>query len=247
MTTERMNGYTDIHTHILPAVDDGAKDMAQALHLVRMAYKNGTRTIFLTPHYRGQYKKNDAARLREVFLPFCRAVQRELPDMRLYLGNEIHYEVDAPEQLAAGKILSLNDSGYCLLEFRSGALRSQIIAGVSEMFRCGYTPIIAHAERYEIFRKDKTLTDEVLNMGALIQLNADSVLGKNGLQAKRFCDHLLKQRQVHFIASDAHDETNRPPLLRECWWMIYKKYGVEYANRLFYHNAQAVVEDKIIY
>ena len=241
-----INGYTDIHTHILPGVDDGAADMEQAMELVRMAYQNGTRTVFVTPHYRGRYKQNDPSYLRKVFNGLQKNVARELPQMQLYLGSEIHYEIDAPDALLAGKILSLNDSQYCLLEFSPGTPRSQIIMGISEVIRRGFSPIIAHAERYEAFRKNRALPDEVLVMGALIQLNAESVMGRRGLGVSMFCARLLKEQKAHFIATDAHNITERPPLLRECWRKIYKKYGQDYAVRLFYENAQAVIEDRVI-
>ena len=85
-----MNGFTDIHTHLLPGVDDGAQDMSQALRLIRMARENGTRTILLTPHYRGKYKKNTPAMLKESFAWLCDMLKEELPDMQLYcfLGSE---------------------------------------------------------------------------------------------------------------------------------------------------------------
>lgn len=239
-----MNGYVDIHTHILPGVDDGAEDMSQALAMVRMAYKNGTRTLFLTPHYRGRYKKNDPQRLSETFDFFCEMVKQELPGMKLYLGNEIYYEQEAPDRLSAKRILSMNGSRYCLLEFQPGSLRSQIVIGVSEMVRNGFVPIIAHAERYAIFRKDKTLVDEVLEIGALIQLNADSIMGKHGLGVLMFCKKLLKEQKAHFVASDAHNEKDRPPLLRDCWWKVYKLCGKEYAVKLFHDNAQWIIENE---
>jgi len=86
----------------------------------------------------------------------------------------------------------------------------------------------------------------VLDLGALIQLNADSVMGKHGFGVKRFCHRLLKTEQAHFIASDAHDAAHRPPLLRECYLKVNKKYGGEYAARVFYENAQAVIENRTI-
>lgn len=241
-----MNGFTDIHTHILPGVDDGAADTQKACELVRMAWQNGTRTMFLTPHYRGEYKENTPVWLQETFSLFCQLVASELPDMKLYLGNEIYFETDVPEKLLAGEVLSLNGSQYVLLEFRAGSLRSQIVTGVSEAIRYGFTPIIAHAERYDIFRKDITLTDEVLKMGALIQMNADSIMGVHGFSVKRFCRKLLKEQKVHFIASDAHDSKKRPPHLRDCFLKICKKYGQAYAVRLFYENAQAVIENRMV-
>lgn len=246
MNTAQMKGFTDIHTHILPGVDDGAGNFREACKMVRMAWDNGTRTMILTPHYRGAYRENTPEALKEIFDRFCRELERDLPGMRCYLGNEIYYQTDAPEQLAEGRILSLCDSQYALLEFASTSMRSQVIGGVAETIRCGFIPVIAHAERYDTFRNSGTLVDEVLEMGALIQLNADSVMGRHGLAVKRFCHGLLKEEQAHFIASDAHDSGKRPPLLRECFLRVYKKYGAEYAARVFYHNAQAIIENRTI-
>ncbi len=241
-----MRGFVDIHCHILPLVDDGAKNVEQALEMIRMARKNGTRTIVFTPHYRGPFKKNTPQRLRQLFEGFQKYVAARYPDMRLYLGNEIYYERDVPELLSCGRILSLNGSDYALIEFRSNTLRSQIISAVSEVTSYGYIPVIAHVERYEISLKDRSLVDELLEMGALIQVNADSVMGARGFRTKRFCRKLLKSEKVHFIASDAHDPIRRPPLLRECFLYVHKKYGAAYAAKVFYHNAQAVIENRTI-
>jgi len=241
-----MNGFTDIHTHLLPDVDDGAQGIADALKLVQMAYENGTRTIILTPHYRGKYKENDPGWLTEVYDMFCTMVAEKLPDVKLYLGSEVHYEADAPKKLSRKKILSMNQSRYVLLEFSTKSVRSQVINGVMEMVQYGFTPIIAHAERYEIFREDSSLTWEVLEMGALIQLNADSVMGKHGRRVKAYCAKLLKAEKAHFIATDAHDSKMRPPLLRKCYMYVYKKYGERYASELFGDNAQAVLEDRLV-
>lgn len=242
-----MNGFTDIHTHILPGVDDGAKDMSQARKLLRMAWENGTRTIFMTPHYRGKYKQHTPTQLKENYNWLCELLQGEFPDMHLYLGSEISYEADAPEAMLAGEILTLKDSRYVLLEFQTTALRSQILSGVSETIRCGFIPIIAHVERYDIARTNPALLAELREMGALLQLNADSVMGRNGFRIKNLCHKLLSSKVVHFIASDAHDQKRRPPMLRKCFLHIHKKYGPEYASALFYHNAQAIIENKDIY
>lgn len=241
-----MEGFVDIHTHLLPGVDDGAADMSAACELVRMAWQNGTDTILLTPHYRGKYRENTVAWLRENYDLLCRTVAQELPEMKLHLGMEVHYETETPDKLLAGRVLTLNDSQYVLLEFRSSALRSQITMGVSEVVRCGLTPIIAHAERYDIFLSDPTLADEVLYMGALLQLNADSVMGAHGFFVKRFCHKLLKAQKVHFIASDAHDQKIRPPMLRDCYCRVSKKYGQEYAWAVFRENARAVLENRTL-
>ena len=241
-----MNGFIDLHTHILPGVDDGAPNMTEALELLHTAWDDGTRAVFLTPHYRGKFKKNTPEMLRQRFEQLREMTQRELPEMELYLGQEMYYELEAPEAVLKGQILRMNDSDYVLLELRIKGLRSMVTTAVSEVTRCGYTPIIAHAERYEILRKDPKLIDELLDMGALIQLNASSILGKRGFGVKWFCHKLLKQQKAHFVASDAHDMENRLPLLRECFLRVHKKYGTEYAARLFCENACAVIENQII-
>lgn len=241
-----MNGFTDIHTHILPGVDDGAKDLSEALALVRMAWMNGTRTMFLTPHYRGVYKRNSIQLLREKYEQFSAMAAAQCPGMRLYLGNEIYYEANVPEKLESGQILTMNDSRYVLLEFSGASLRSHVLSGVSEVVRYGYIPIIAHVERYDVFHTNPDLVSEVLNYGALLQVNAQSVMGENGFKVKRFCHKLLKQQMVHFVASDAHDALRRAPILRQCFLRVQKKYGAQYASWIFFENAEAMISNLAI-
>ncbi len=238
-----MRGFTDIHTHLLPGVDDGAQSLSQSLRLLRMAWDDGTRIVVLTPHYRGRYKQNTPETLQENFAWLREMAAAELPDMKLYLGQEIAYENGVPEALHRGRVLTVNGSDWALLEFHTNSLRSHIITGVAETVRCGFVPIVAHVERYDICRSDPSLVEELLDMGALLQLNADSVLGGNGFAVKRFCRRLLKERKAHFVASDAHDPVHRPPLLRDCFLKIHKKYGAQYAQELFYGNAQTVIEN----
>lgn len=239
-----MDGFIDIHTHILPGVDDGPKDILEAVCLARLAWEDGTRVLFLTPHYRGSYKENSPAWLQESFSLYKQMLHQSLPEMALVLGSEAHYESQLPQLLENGTVLSLGDTGYVLLEFASNALRATILEGVSEVSRSGFTPVIAHAERYAAFRKDESLADTVLDMGALIQLNAQSVLGGQGWAVRQYCHRLLREEKAHFIASDAHDVRHRPPLLKKCFQHVCKKYSREYANRLFRENAQAILPDR---
>ena len=240
------HGFADIHTHILPGVDDGAKDMTEAMALLRMAYNNGTKTVFLTPHYRGQYKKYTPEDLQQAFWALTQTVQREMPDLELYLGNEICYEQEVPDGLRTDRILSMNGSRYCLLEFYPMSLRSQVLSAVSSVRNAGYLPIIAHVERNNCFLQDSALVDEVLHMGALLQLNADSIMNANGRAVSGFCRQLLRSGNVHFVATDAHDCVKRTPILKECFQWVSRKYGQAYASMLFSENARAVIEDREI-
>ena len=242
-----MEGFVDIHTHILPGVDDGAQDLTQALNLLKRAYSQGTGAMILTPHYRGRYRGNISPKLKKVFEELSTAAQKECPNLSLYLGCEVGYELDIAEKIASGTVLSLNGTQYVLLEFQQTSFYSRILDGVLEVLNFGYVPIIAHAERYDAFRQHPMLAEEVTRLGALIQLNADSILGKCGLGIRWYCHKLLKDRLVHFVATDAHDDKLRKPELNRCYQKIRKKYGQEYADALLIRNGRTVLagEDRI--
>lgn len=234
-------GFVDIHTHILPGVDDGAENLKEAVKLLRMARENGTTDVVLTPHYRGKFRANKPQYLREQFELLCREICDCIPDMKLYLGNEAAMDRDLGEKLAEGRVLSINNTRYTLLEFDYNCPYIRMMDGVMGVFSCGYIPIIAHAERYDVLRKNKKLIDEILRIGALVQINADSVMGKVGLGTKWYCQRLLRQGKVHFIASDAHDHEDRVPRLEECFQYVSKRYGEGYAWALFRDNAQMLL------
>lgn len=239
-----MEGFVDIHTHILPGVDDGAKDVSQALSLMKCAASQGTGALILTPHYRGRYRDNVREKLTKVFDELQQAATVECPGLELYLGSEIGYELDVSEKIADGSVLTLNGTQYVLLEFQDESFRSRILDGVLEVVNFGYVPIIAHAERYEAFRKFPGLAEELADLGALLQINADSILGKSGCGIKRYCHKLLKTHLVHFVATDAHDQKLRQPELRSCYQRVRKKYGQAYADALFIRNGRAVLAGK---
>ena len=239
-----MEGFVDIHTHILPGVDDGAQALSQSLELLKYAHSQGADTVILTPHYRGRYRNNLRPKLHKIFEDLVQQAELECPQLQLYLGCEVGYELDVSEKIAGGTVLSLNDTPYVLLEFQEGSFRSRILGGVLEVLNFGYVPIVAHAERYDAFRQHPKLAKEITQLGALIQINADSVLGKCGFGIKRYCRKLLKAHLVHFVATDAHDLKNRKPELRRCYQKIRKQYGQSYADALFIRNGRTVLSGK---
>ncbi len=239
-----MERFVDIHTHMLPGVDDGAPDLEHAMELLRMAWEDGTGAVILTPHYRGRYRKNTPEQLRQAFDGLQQSVKKELPEMELFLGSEAGIERELTEKLLNRQVLSLNGGNYVLLEFHSDCTSKHVVEGILELLNCGYIPVIAHAERYDAFCNNKHLADEVIRLGALIQINAGSITGSAGFATKCCCARLLKKRNVHFIASDAHDTHERTPLLSQCYRRICKKYGEEYGAALFWENARAMLAEE---
>ena len=244
MGVENVKGFVDIHTHILPGVDDGAPNMEQALKLLRLAKEDGTEAVVLTPHHRGRFRSNTPQFLRSRFQELVARAETEVPGMLLFLGNEAAHERELGDKVAEGRVLSINDSNYVLLEFDFNSSRTQVYEETMSLIGTGYTPIIAHVERYDIFRKNKKLAKELTYVGALLQLNADSILGNCGFATKWLCHRLLKAGMVHFVASDGHDRRDRPPVLKECFEYVAKRYGEDYAWSIFRDHAVELLSGK---
>lgn len=240
-----LEGYTDIHCHILPRVDDGARNMEQAMGMLHMAYDEGIRTVVLTPHFHGGHMESDAGtnadrleKLRELV-----SKDKAISDMKLYLGNEIYYYDSMCEWLEEGRVTSMNGSKYVLVEFGFTWPVRNIENAIRNICNEGYKPIIAHVERYDELYNDIDMIEELIRMGAYIQINTESV---NGFLTKSFIRKLLKNEMVHFVATDAHSMGKRRPLMKDAAMYIEKKYGSHYAEKLFIENPRCVIEDEYI-
>ena len=239
--------FVDLHTHILPGVDDGAKDMDTAIEMLRMAWDNGTGTVVLTPHYRGRYKKTTPREMRAVFEELSNRAAKEVPDMKLILGHEAGNEHELWDKLLCERVLTLGGTRYVLLEFEEHCYRSNVLSSVLSLVNSGFLPVIAHVERYEIFRKTPSLAAEVVSMGAMLQVNAGSILGKHGLGVSLYCRKLLRKGLVSFVASDAHDPKDRTPALRACYDRVRTLRGEAVAQAVFAENAQRILSETEAY
>lgn len=237
-----MSGFVDIHTHILPGIDDGAKDLAESLALLEKAYAAGTRAVFLTPHFRAHYRELKKETIEDAFSALKAAAGEKWPDLRLYLGREVHYQSSAPEWVSQGRIHTMNGTKFILLEFATSVTPSQVYAAIDEAQRWGLKIIVAHVERYDCFRRNFQMAEELWKMGVLLQLNADSILGKWGFSMKRYCHKMLKMGLAHFVASDAHDPEHRTPELSACFDRVRGKYSEDYAQYLFGGCAEETLE-----
>ena len=236
----------DIHIHILPGVDDGAPDWSVSERMVSMAYADGIRMMILTPHHRGNMFQKSPEELNQVFAEFSNRFSERYKDMSCFLGCESYYEIDLSVKLSNGTVLPMAQSQYVLLEFSPNVEYSKIFKAVNTMIQYNYFPILAHIERYRCLRGKLDRIKELQSQGAYFQLNADSVIGKNGFLVQRFCTEVIRQGIADFIASDAHRADRRRPLLYECSCYVAKRFGAECERMLFWKNAQAIAENKRI-
>lgn len=242
-----LEGYADIHAHIIPGVDDGAKDRSTAFAMLRIAYEDGIRMIVATPHYHPDKVTLDDEEIYQRFLAFQEEACKELPGISLYYGREIYGNHDAAEKLLKkeGK-LTLCNTSYVLVEFSVTSDYQYMINLLKKIMMSGYIPVIAHAERYEclMFREDRIR--ELRSMNMVIQVNAMSITGKCGKNVQRYMKCLLRHGLVDVVATDAHSAQNRCPRMKEAAAYVARKCGNEMVEKLFIRNPQLIIEGKYL-
>lgn len=203
--------YIDIHSHILPGVDDGSQNMETTIQMIDIAYRQGVRTMIATPHYYPGHVRRPKEYLEEVFRETLAAVNEKYSDFALYLGNEIYYREEVVEKLQNNRICTLAGTKYVLLEFMPSAQFSLLCSAVRRCLENGFDPVLAHIERYQCLWKNEKNIEELIRMGAYMQINAENFVGGLFAPMKRYCLKLIKDGLVHFIGSDCHNTQDRSP------------------------------------
>lgn len=236
----------DIHCHILPGVDDGAEDIKQARKLLQLACDDGTKAIICTPHYHIGRVVTSVEQNTKAFEKLKILVAKEFPEIRVFLGQEIYYTHRTLEKLKRGELLTMCNSDYVLLEFSHMTDFEVIRDAVYELYDEGFLPIVAHVERYAQLAGKPELVSELIRHGAYIQVNASTVTAGLTNPLRKFAMKLLKNDDVHFIASDAHDEVRRRPELSKAAGIIAKKFGEEKAREIFWDNPKSIIKNEEI-
>lgn len=230
----------DIHCHVLPGLDDGARDLDQALAMLRVAVQDGTSILVATPHARrcdAHTVRVTAELLRES------AAQQELP-LELLVGMEEQLLPDLLERLQSGAALPIGDTRWVLVELPDWTQwPTTLPAQLLELRSAGFRPILAHVERYIPIQREPALALEAIQAGALLQVNADSLFGQNGHAAQHAAARLVRAGAVSILASDAHSPDWRAPRLRDALERVATLASPEAAERLR-DTALAVVQDR---
>jgi protein-tyrosine phosphatase len=230
----------DLHHHLLPGLDDGPKDLETSVAMARMAAGDGITHVVATPHASGRYPFDPAANA-ERLAALQQAIAAESIDLTVATGCDFHVSYDnVLDAIAHPHKYTLNGTDYLLVELSDLIIPPHVGETFYELRLAGMVPILTHPERNPLLQKDSTRLADWLRNEMLVQITAGSVLGRMGKSAERMAHTLLANRWVHFIASDAHNLTSRPPLMREACDLIAKRYGAEYANLLCTVNPQAV-------
>lgn len=236
----------DIHTHILPGVDDGSPDMDTSMHMIDIAYSEGTRRLFLTPHYMSGHNDYEPESLRPRFAEIEQEVKRNYPDLELYLGSEVYYTPGVVEDLRSGKIETMAGSRYLLVEFSPRDSFGKIYQAAREITNAGYRLLVAHVERYHCLEKNRDHLDMIADMGTYFQTNASALVrgeGKAPSTVSRWNRKMVIENRITFLGSDAHDMRYRAPRVSgAAEWIRRKNPAI--ADRLIWINSQAIIDDR---
>jgi len=236
----------DLHCHILPGLDDGAKNLEEAVEMAKIAEDEGIERIVATPHlFRGDFRHQDLGVIEKKRKELDRVLEANNLQVELLNGAEVHIAHNLMEEIRKNRdLLVINRSSYMFVEFPS----RHVFSGVKELFfelmSEGITPVIAHPERNSVFVRNPAFLYELVRMGSLSQANSGSLSGMYGRDAEQAVFRFLGMNLIHFIASDGHNTKALAPRLSEARERAEKIIGKEGAMALVKDNPGAVLEDK---
>jgi len=228
----------DIHSHILPGLDDGSQTLEQSVEMLRLAGAAGTTDIVASPHANHQF----------TFDPDV--VEAKIAEVQAAAGDEvlIHYGCDfqlTPENiqdaLSHPRKYSINHRSYLLVEFSDLMIPRQTEEIFAGMMSVGIRPVVTHPERNPLLQKRLPDLMQWVGQGALLQVTALSFTGRFGRQAQSFGRELMKRGLVHVIASDAHDTRHRPPAMDGIARGLTREYGAEAVRVTMEENPRAIL------
>ncbi|MCY9090013.1 tyrosine-protein phosphatase [Bacillus mojavensis] len=236
----------DIHCHILPSMDDGARSLADSIEMARGAVREGIRTIIATPHHKNGSYENEQTAVREAADLLNKRLMKEEIPLTVLPGQEIRIYGDLKRELAEGRLLSLNDTKYILIEFPFDHVPRYAEQLFYDLQLKGYIPVIAHPERNSEIRENPSLLYHLIEKGAASQLTTGSLAGVFGKQMKAFSLRLAEANLIHFLASDAHNLKTRDFRYQEALRVLEKEFGTEYSYMLT-ENAELLLHNQAIY
>lgn len=234
----------DIHTHILYGLDDGAADPAETLAMLQAAEADGTTRILATPHHIAGANSYTRQELLRRFEKTKRMAAEAGLAIRIDLGSELFLDDLIEKSVEDGDAPGLAGTPYLLLEFSMHRTTPYAEGVLSRLVRRGYRPVVAHPERCRQLRSDSGLFSRLRAMGCLFQVNAGTLLGREGIEAEAFVRRMLEEDAVHFVASDCHSPRWRPPGLTEAYERTKELAGAAAADRIFYTNPATMLDTK---
>lgn len=236
----------DIHSHILPGIDDGAKSEEDSILMAQQALEQGVHTMIATPHHKTSSFDNarDSILMHtEILNELFKA--HDIP-LTLLPGQETRINGDFLTDLKNGEILCLNETDYVFVELPFDHVPLYTETMLYDILMQGYKPIIVHPERNREIREQPGKLYDLVRKGALTQITAGSLLGDFGKEIARFTREIIEHNMTHFVATDAHNITSRPVNLAEAYEFIQNEIGAN-VYYTFLENAEFLIKNEVVH
>ena len=234
----------DLHCHLLPGIDDGAKDLATSLAMARIAAADGIRTTACTPHIYPGLFENDSAGIAAGIGHLRDALANEGIGLRLVAGTDAHLTPELLPRLRAGTAPTLAGGRYFLLEPPHHVAPPRLEETVFNLLAAGYIPVVTHPERLSWIEDHYEIFVELVKKGAWMQVTAGSLTGRFGAAAQYWGERMLDEGWVHILATDSHGVTRRPPLLAEGQRAAERWVGATEALHLVETRPQGILNNE---
>ena len=234
----------DIHSHIIPHVDDGARSVEETFNILKEAQEAGFTDVILTSHFLLNYYETNAQELIFWKEKLQEVLKKQGTKINLHSGMEIYITNQMEELLENKKILTLANSGYMLIELPWATNVKYFDYVVYYIEAKGIKPIIAHPERYKCVQKDPDIVEEYIEKGCLIQCNYGSIVNLYGREAEKTIKTLLKKNQVHFLGSDVHRENGTYLIILDAIKKIRKIIGENKINEITTINPKKILQNE---
>lgn len=232
----------DLHSHILPELDDGARTLQDAIVMARMAVQSGVTAMVATPHCADDRCKE----VYDAWTFFQDALKESQIPLQLFLGMEIFGTPSTARMLREESLFTLNGSRYPLIEFSFHSNGRQETHILQDVISAGFVPVIAHPERYLYVQDDPTILNYWHTMGCLMQINRGSLLGRFGRRAQKLSAELVERGFATVIASDAHSPHQRTPWLKDVQELVFEGLSAQHAKLLLEDNPRKIIENENI-
>ena len=232
----------DFHNHVLPGVDDGAKDLAMAINMLKTASSQGITDVINTIHFQHPKmdKKNvDYLYIQSKFNKLQEAIDKESIAIKIHMGAEVFYLSNLTE-IKSDPLTVFGHGKYMLIEFQTYQLPPGYDEELYSLLMSGTTPIIAHPERYRPIQNEINIIEKLINSGCLMQIDAGSLLGQFGKDCKKTVETMLKRNMVHFMGSDSHNDGKRNFCLESAAKMCEELIG-DMTTLLIYDNPKKLL------
>ncbi len=233
----------DLHCHLLPGVDDGAKDIETAIEMAKIAVSDGIRAIACTPHIMPGVYDNQGPDIRMRVSALQMALEKEGLPLKLTFGADVHAAPDLPARFKNGSVLTIHDTRYFLFEPPHHIVPPRLEDNVFNLLAAGFVPILTHPERLTWIERAYDLIRKLAHGGMLVQLTAGSLTGFFGRRPKYWAERILDERFCHILATDAHDPERRRPELSKARDAAAARLGADEAMNLVWNRPLGILNN----